>query len=520
MWSIRILKGPNAGEKFDLKLGDNIIGRGSHCDICISTPGVSKEHAKIVVTENSVYLQDLDSTNGTFVNGIKISRQKLRVTDKVSFFDTIASFENSAQLTSQPSFPTQGSQALQMSVPSSAPSLQVAYDQATPAFQGKPSLLKIAQNYIDSVLLPGVYKLAEIMEFRWVVALMLGVFIFLVTLLSTLPMAELTKSSIQKESQRRAMTLAKSLAEKYQIAVKEGVDSTFNASGIAREEGVSAAFIISSVDGTIIAPASRAGQRPDEAFVHTARKQDFPMVSQINDSTIGASMPIKSFDSNSGSFRAQMHSIVLYDMGSLAFDSGRTLSLFIQVLAISFLVGSILFFFLFKLIQRPFIVMNQQIDQSLKDGQSRVHISYIYPELQDLIININTAMERAAHGTSNSQAPLDRHHEASQLVANYPQAAIAIDKDFNIISMNPASENLLGLRVNQIRGQNYVQLNDQALILNLKELFDQVIGSGFQTQSASLEFSGNAYQIFVQAILSERGVSYFLISFTQNTGGF
>jgi PAS domain-containing protein len=521
MWSIKILKGPKAGEKFQLKQGDNIIGRGNHCDICIPTPGISKEHAKIVVTQNAVYIMDLNSTNGTFVNGTKIQKQKLRITDKVSFFDTMISFEDASRSLPEPVFVSQGNQAFQMEVQHHPPQLGVVPSVgASPQMQGKPTILKMLQNYIETVLLPGVYKLAEVLEFKWVIASLIMAFIFAVTLLSVLPMAELTKSSIQQESQRRALSLARSLAEKYQAAVKEGVDSTFNAATIEREEGVQSAFIISSNDGTILAPARKAGQRPDEPFIHTARKQDQQVVSQINDSTVGASVPLKVFDTETGSFHVTTHAMVLYDMGSLAFDSGRTVALFVQVLAISFAVGALLFFFLYKLMERPISLMNRQIDQSLKDGQSQVHVSYLFPELQDLITNINTALQRASQSVTNKSAPVDRNYEANQLIENYPAAALAIDKNLNIASMNASFEELIGLRLNQLQGQNYSHLNDQALILNLKDLFDQVVNSGLQTQTANLEFSGKSYRIVMQPILSDVGISYFLISFSEGGGGF
>ncbi|MGE0633524.1 MAG: FHA domain-containing protein, partial [Pseudobdellovibrionaceae bacterium] len=69
MWGIRILSGPQAGQTFPLKTGKNIIGRNSSADILISSNGVSKDHAEITVLQDKILVTDLNSRNGTFVNG-------------------------------------------------------------------------------------------------------------------------------------------------------------------------------------------------------------------------------------------------------------------------------------------------------------------------------------------------------------------------------------------------------------------------------------------------------------------
>lgn len=56
-----------------LVAGENIAGRGAECSIVIDATTVSRRHAKIVVVSGSATIEDLRSTNGTYINQKMIS---------------------------------------------------------------------------------------------------------------------------------------------------------------------------------------------------------------------------------------------------------------------------------------------------------------------------------------------------------------------------------------------------------------------------------------------------------------
>ncbi len=68
--------------------GEMLVGREAECAITLNSGHISRYHAKINVSPNGVYIEDLHSTNGTFVNGQKIKgRIRLAVGDEVAFDD-------------------------------------------------------------------------------------------------------------------------------------------------------------------------------------------------------------------------------------------------------------------------------------------------------------------------------------------------------------------------------------------------------------------------------------------------
>ena len=58
-----------------------VIGRNAENDIVIENLAVSKMHARIVEQDGAYYIEDLNSTNGTYLNKIKITKKDLKDND-------------------------------------------------------------------------------------------------------------------------------------------------------------------------------------------------------------------------------------------------------------------------------------------------------------------------------------------------------------------------------------------------------------------------------------------------------
>ncbi|MGD2125384.1 MAG: FHA domain-containing protein [Desulfobacteraceae bacterium] len=73
MTKLYILNGPEMGESFDLKVdAPTYVGRSHDNDIQISDRTVSRRHLKIIMRGQKYFVTDLDSRNGTFINGAYI----------------------------------------------------------------------------------------------------------------------------------------------------------------------------------------------------------------------------------------------------------------------------------------------------------------------------------------------------------------------------------------------------------------------------------------------------------------
>ncbi len=64
--------GPLAGKAFPLEKNEIFIGRDLSNDIVINDPEVSRRHARLFIQGNNYVIEDLGSTNGTYVNGQRL----------------------------------------------------------------------------------------------------------------------------------------------------------------------------------------------------------------------------------------------------------------------------------------------------------------------------------------------------------------------------------------------------------------------------------------------------------------
>lgn len=99
------VSGPAAGTTFSLTAGEVSIGRGTSNEICVNDHSISRQHCLVKKDGDSFKVVDLESYNGTFVNGLPVLEQHLTHGDQVAVGSVLFLFltEETAESPSQTS---------------------------------------------------------------------------------------------------------------------------------------------------------------------------------------------------------------------------------------------------------------------------------------------------------------------------------------------------------------------------------------------------------------------------------
>jgi pSer/pThr/pTyr-binding forkhead associated (FHA) protein len=80
---VRVESGFYQGLEWSLDRPSTVIGRGRNADLILSEATISRAHAMIGYKGRQLFVQDLDSTNGTLVNGVREHQAELQDGDEV-----------------------------------------------------------------------------------------------------------------------------------------------------------------------------------------------------------------------------------------------------------------------------------------------------------------------------------------------------------------------------------------------------------------------------------------------------
>ena len=88
-----VVRGAEEGRTFPLEDSKTVLGRGKDAAIVLSDPALSRHHAEIVFGGTEFRIRDLESSNGTLLNGSEVDEYALRHGDKITVGETQLRFE-------------------------------------------------------------------------------------------------------------------------------------------------------------------------------------------------------------------------------------------------------------------------------------------------------------------------------------------------------------------------------------------------------------------------------------------
>lgn len=81
---LRGLTGESLGRSYPVQ-GSTLVGRTTGCDLRLRESGLSRKHARLLPAAEGIWLEDLGSTNGSFINGRRLQQGLAQVGDEIGF---------------------------------------------------------------------------------------------------------------------------------------------------------------------------------------------------------------------------------------------------------------------------------------------------------------------------------------------------------------------------------------------------------------------------------------------------
>lgn len=550
MWTLRFLNGPLTGKSISLQ-ASQVIGRDPLCDIVLPDPGVSKRHAELRIENGELWLKDLGSSNGTYVNGVRIQRQELQLGDKVGFYQFIAEVgigQKSLTLVSShnvgeerglaprddhlPSSPQWAlGQVTLGSVSGSAVASGTASEWKSGAAgsltqqdsiksHSSPAgadLFQKAQDFVERKIIPDVVSLSDRLSLKGLFLAIASLFILLVSILSVLPMYMITQDAVKQESFLRALSVARAVASVNEERMRtEGVKG-FVTELIYKEPGVEDVYLIGP-DGVVVAPLELAGSLPKHvSFAREVRGRPREFARESGE-LVMAAVPVMAFDSRQQMNVAKAHVVVAYRPEVLKFNDERVFGLFIQVLLIGFLVGGLLFFSLYKVVEYLFRHIYQELEKAVRAGADQIEFRHRLPLLEELVTLINQVLTFAKEGQRKQDGGgagggMQRTFQLRNLCDLIPYPSLLVTSSGTIDHVNLAFRSLMDLPHEPGQAQPTIyQIPDQAVQKNFEFILKSSIDSPDRPVHDELEISGNVFVVSGQMFsLGEVGQELCLI---------
>ena len=91
-YSLAVILGANAGQIFPVTQPRIVLGRGVNCDIQLQDSEISRRHAMLEIKGDAATVSDLGSTNGTFVDGVRVRSKTVEAHQEFSLGTTTLMF--------------------------------------------------------------------------------------------------------------------------------------------------------------------------------------------------------------------------------------------------------------------------------------------------------------------------------------------------------------------------------------------------------------------------------------------
>ena len=511
-----IVGGKLRGREFELKEGENIVGRDEDCDIHLPVGGVSGRHASITVTEDVCYLVDLESSNGTLVNDSLIQKATIKNGDKIAFPHTIfhIAFVKVKKIVIKKKM------------------LEGEADRETYLHGGTPpTTLPLKLLWIFKYrIMKFIYGINEEYEWRVLIGILLFIFVVLTVTATVFPVLRDSRIILLNEVAVRGAHYADEIVRMNSTALKSNELEKLDTEFLDREKSVKE-YRLYDLEGRVIRPNELMNQYISKPFFvqvknfyEKNRYKDKLYLKRLPNNIIGVGKIIQAYNPQTG--RNQPLGIIALKFSPTSLQIEKTFKqkAYAESLITTILVAIIFFLIICYLTQRHLEELKFQLEEAMAGNRKELESRWLMDEIVPLRNTLNTLLQKwreLNNEESEDFAEEESDVEYVELLREFMKGSgvptIVLDSNKNTAFINASAEDLTGIRESSSQGSNLLDVaREKGFAATVVELCDYSANNSGANAQGEYELGGNEYTVHVSSLIGkDRFAKAFYITFLQ-----
>lgn len=502
MFKLVAAGGKLRGQEIILTEGGNVIGRSAECDHQLSIDGISKKHMSITVNNDTAFVEDLGSSNGTFVNGKIIKKMTVKNGDTIALPNVIFKIVHVKEKRV----------VVKKKVAKSETEENANHrkEVAPKDFSGR---VKFAfKHKVMSV----VYSFNEKYEWNVLLGIFIGLFIVTNLSLTIGPVLSTSKRILVSEIAARGEQYANEVARTNASSLSRGNLKQINTTFLDNADGVQDYELV-DLQGRVIRPLSKQNSYTTDWF-SVQSKEFFKNVKNINQRFIKArggdiyiGKAIQSYQVKTGRTEVVGVIAIRFRPKSLEAEAANNSTAYAQSLIITGIVGIVFFGLIYYMTTKHLEDMRYQIEEVLRGNRKELESPYLMQEVYSLRSTINSLLQRLRELQNDGESDIQDIEDDSAYVRTlneFMQGAqgpvIILNSEKNIEHINSEAEDLTGMRESSSAGTGLLDsARDQGFAATVIDLCDQSANAEGANQSEHYELTGRNYIVHVSSLIGK-----------------
>ena len=519
MYKLVAVGGKLRGNELILQEGVNTIGRSSDCDHVLSVGGISKKHMSITVNGDNAFMEDLGSSNGTFLNGKLTKKKTIKDKDKIALPNVIF----------QVVYVKEKKVIVKKKIAKSSEDGGQDYELNETMPKELPAKLRfIFKHKIMSV----IYGFNEQYEWRIILGILLFIFICINIAMTIGPILLDSKNLLQREIAARGAQFAGEVARTNASALRRGDLDRINTTFLDNEVEDVDSYELFDLEGRIVRPISKLNAYINDSFSIEAMrffKGDENiyrvMAKKLGNGEIGIAKAILAHKMQTGRSEPVGIIAIRFRPKSLEAEAANNSSAYLESLITTSIIAVFFFGMIYYMTIRPLEEIRRQIEEVLRGKRKELESAVLFEEVRPLRNTINSILQRIRELQSEDSGEFQEVEEDGPYVQRLYEfmqgaqgAAMVLNSEKNIEHINPEGEDLTGMRESSAAGTSLLDsARDQGFAATVIDLCDQCANNDGTDQHEVYELTGQNFAVHVNGLMGKDGfIKSFYVTFVKD----